>query len=260
MPDNYSNDITDNLVQYLDNEMTDAEKQAFEKLLQQDAVLYERYQFLFIAKQAIRAKGLKEKVSALHKEYIQTQQQSEPEVINISRKSSSFFKNFMRVAAVFIIAIAGYGIFEFSSTNTNAVFNNNFVAYNLPVTRGATDHKLIDSLYNARNYNAVVNAFRITNEKKQEDYFLAAQAYLQLNKTAEAINSLQQVEKMNAESNQQYFIEETDYYLALAYIKAGKINEAQNQLNKITSNKHHLFYDKARNISKLKLEILKLKE
>lgn len=260
MPDNYSSDITDNLVQYLDNEMTDTEKQAFEKLLQQDTALHERYQLMLIAKQAIRSKGLKEKVSALHKEYIKAREQSQPKEINISRKSSSFFKNFMRVAAVFIIAVAGYGIFEFSSTNTNTVFNNNFVVYNLPVTRGAAEHKLIYSLYAAANYNAVVNAFKATNEKSQEDYFLAAQAYLQLNRTAEAINSFQQVEKMNAESNQQYFVEETDFYLALAYIKAGRINEAQNQLNKITSNKRHLFYNKAKNISKLKLEILKMKQ
>jgi hypothetical protein len=38
-------------------EMTMDEKQAFEKLLQQDAVLYERYQFMLAAKQAIRSKG-----------------------------------------------------------------------------------------------------------------------------------------------------------------------------------------------------------
>jgi hypothetical protein len=69
MQDNYSDE---NIIQYIDDEMTMDEKQAFEKLLQQDMVLYERYQFMLAAKQAIRSKGLKEQVSKIHEEYIRS--------------------------------------------------------------------------------------------------------------------------------------------------------------------------------------------
>ena len=41
----------------------------------------------------------------------------------------------MRVAAVFFIAVAGYSIFQYSTTNTQDVFNDNFINYQLPVTQ-----------------------------------------------------------------------------------------------------------------------------
>jgi hypothetical protein len=255
MQDKYPDE---NIIQYIDDEMTMDEKKAFEKLLQQDAVLYERYQFILAAKQAIRSKGLKEQVGKIQEEYIQSLNRAAGITDGISRKHS-FFKTFMRVAAVLIFVVAGYGIFEFSTTNNDSLYNSGFISYQLNISRGEEQSQQIDSLYIAENYNAVITAFNANAQKKQEDYFLAAQSYLHLDKPDEAISAFQQIEKMNASTDRKYFVEETDFYLALAYIKAGKISEAEKQLNAITSNKQHLFYNKAEDISRLKLTILKLK-
>jgi hypothetical protein len=255
MQDNYPDEI---IIQYIDDEMTMDEKQAFKKLLQQDAVLYERYQFMLAAKQAIRSKGLKEEVGKIHEEYIQSLNRQTVTTRHVSRKHS-IFKTFMRVAAVLIFVVAGYGIFEFGTTNNNSVYKSGFINYQLNVSRGEEQAQQIDSLYNAENYNAVITAFNTTAKKEQEDYFLAAQSYLHLNKPEKAIFAFQQIEKMNALTDRKYFVDETDFYLALAYIKAGRIGEAEKQLNKIHSNKQHLFYNKAKDISRVKLKILQLK-
>ena len=255
MQDNYPDE---NIIQYIDDEMTMDEKQAFEKLLQQDAVLYERYQFMLAAKQAIRSKGLKEQVSKIHEEYIQSLNRPAVTTTHISHKHS-IFKTFMRVAAVLIFVVAGYGVFEFSTTDNDSLYKSSFINYQYNIIRGGEQSKRIDSLYNAANYNAVLTAFNANSQKEQKDYFLAAQSYLHLNKPEAAISAFQQIEKMNASTDQKSFVDETDFYLALAYIKAGRIAEAEKQLNKITSNKQHLFYNNAKNISTLKLKILQFK-
>ena len=54
---------------------------------------------------------------------------------------------------------------------------------------------------------------------------------------------LRLIENLNNNSSEKYFEQETDYYLMLAYIKSGEINQAKRQLDKITSNKQHMFYN-----------------
>jgi tetratricopeptide (TPR) repeat protein len=165
----------------------------------------------------------------------------------------------MRVAAVLIFVVAGYGVFEYSTTDNDSLYESSFINYQYNIIRGKEQSQQIDSLYNAENYNAVLTAFNTNAQKEQKDYFLAAQSYLHLNKPEEAISAFQQIEKMNASTDQKSFVDETDFYLALAYIKAGRIAEAEKRLNKITSDKQHLFYNNAENISRFKLKILELK-
>ena len=115
------------------------------------------------------------------------------------------------------------------------------------------------SLYNAGNYDDVIKSFNSTQNKTQEDYFITAQSYLQLNNAAAAIDAFKQVENLNNNSTEKYFQQETDYYLMMAYVKNGQIVLAEQLLDKITANKQHLFYDKAKNISRIKLKILEWK-
>src|SRR4051794_4947275 len=101
------NSTTEMLIKYMDGELNEAEKESTEKLLHDDASLQERYQYLLAAKRAIKSQGLKQRVQAIHQEYIQEVNnsiKSSPQAI----KHSSSFKIFMRIAAVFMVAIVGY--------------------------------------------------------------------------------------------------------------------------------------------------------
>ncbi len=256
MPGNPENDITEILVRYMDDELTPGEKATIAEQLQQDAVLNERYQLLLAAKQAIRMQGLKQRVQNLHKEYVpQTKELKQEKIVG----RTSFFKTFMRIAAVFIIVVAGYGVFEFALTNDQSVYEDHFLSYELPVNRGLGTSNTIDSLYAAKNYAGTIEAFNAKQHKIQQDYFLAAQCYLQLNNAGKAIEAFQDVENLNNVNAQKSFVQETDYYLALAYIKAGNIDAGKRQIDKILSDKEHLFYNKAKQISGIQLKILQLK-
>ncbi len=257
MPDNSTDDITEMLVRYIDNELSPDEKPVVEKMLFENADINERYQYLLAAKQAIRYQYLKQRVHALHNKYINSEiaETIPPAIVKLS-----VFKIFLRVAAVLIAVIAGSAIFEYATTTDQSVYNNNFINYELPVNRGVSNTNSIDSLYSAANYTAVIKSFEEKPQKNQEDYFIAAQSYLHLDNTDMAIQSFLEVKKLNDASTQKYFVDETDYYLALAYIKASNIDAAENLLTNITADKQNLFYDKAKEISGYKLSILKLKK
>lgn len=257
MQDNSTDDITEMLIRYMDKELSSDEIPAVEKLLQEDADTNERYQLLLAAKQAIRSQGLKRRVSNLQNEYLQNNasiKQGKTKLIRLS-----FTKTITRIAAVFILAIAGYGIYEYNTTSYESVFNNNFSNYDLPVNRSANTITSIDSLYNLAKYSAVIAALQTKPQKDQQDYFIEAQSYLHLNNTEKAIEDFKAVQNLNENSTEKYFEDETDYYLALAYIKSGNVEEGKNELNKIMSDKTHLYYNQAKKISGLKLEILKWK-
>jgi len=256
--DNQDNTI-EMLIRYIDNELSDTEKAATEKLLQEDAALQERLQNLVASKQAIRSLGIKQQVQLLQQEYLNEVTKQETPTAKVI-KASNPLKAFMRIAAALILVVAGYGVYQYTATTNSSLYEDNFISYQLPVTRGNVQETNIDSLYHAKRYDAVIAAVSAKQSKTQEDYFLAAQSALMLNNANAAIEDFQKIELLNNNSSDKYFAEETDYYLALAYIKANRIEEAKKQLEKITSNRQHAYYNKAKEISSMKLTILEWKK
>ncbi|CAN5152411.1 hypothetical protein BH11BAC6_BH11BAC6_02280 [soil metagenome] len=258
MQDNSTNDDMELLIRYMDGELNPKEAATTEKMLQHDAALQERLDNLLAARQAIKSLGVKQYVQSLHAAYYNKVQAADDTTAKIIKPAFGF-KMFMRIAAVFILVVAGYGVYEFNVTSNAAVFNDNYIGYQLPVTRGSAVHDNIDSLYNANAYDAVIATVSAEQQKDQKDYFLVGQAYLNTNNAGAAIDAFNKVVQLNSGTAVQYFAQETDYYLALAYIKAGDIDAAEKQLDKIKSNKQHMFYSKAKEISTVKLMILKMK-
>lgn len=257
MQDNSTYDIIETLTRYMDDEMDEAEKAATTAMISEDADVKERFDNLMNAKKAIRSKGLRERVQAIHHEYMA--EVAEPVPAKVIKPSFGL-KMVMRIAAIFILVVAGVGVYNYSTTNNQRVFDENYIGYQLPVNRGNAQLNNIDSLYTNGAYEAVIAAVNSAAVKTQKEYFLAGQSYLLTGNAAEAINSFKKVEQLNGNAADQYFVQETDYYLALAYIKNNDITNAEAQLEKITSNPQHLFYSKAKSISNMTLSILKWKQ
>lgn len=258
MQDNSTNDIIEILTRYMDGELSAEEKNNIEKLLKNDIALQERYQHLFAAKQAIKMQGLKQRVQVIQNEYLQETQPGKAAKRSTAKKIS-VFRTFMSAAAILIIVIAGYALYQYSSTTNESVYSSNFISYTAPVSRGNTRENNIAELYNAGKYTQATQYFESLSNKSYQDYFIAAQTYLNLDNSKAAIDNFRRLENLNSNSAEKYYVQETDYYLMLAYIKNGNISEAEKLLNKITSDKQHLFYKKAKNISAIKLTILKWK-
>lgn len=256
MPDNVSDDMIVQLIKYVDDELALTDKAGMEKLLQNNIALKERYEKLLAAKEAIRSRGLAKRVQKIQEEYTH---RANPAKESAKIIKPGFFKIFMRAAAVLFIGVAGFLVFEYTSTTTQSEYNNNFVIYHEIVNRGDSSFNSLAAAYNGGNYDNAITIFNSIKNKNQHDYFIAAQCYLIVNNVSGAINAFKAVENLNSKSLEKNFEQETDYYLMLAYIKNGDIELAEQKLHKINANKQHLFYNKARNISQLKLDLLKWK-
>lgn len=265
MQDNFTPDVIEQLISFLDGELLPEENAATEKLIQEDAAVKERFENLVAARSAIKTEGLRQRISRLHQQYypdVAATQTAEKETAKVIKPSfGNSAKIILRIAAVFIFAVAGYAVYEYSTTSNESVYADNFIKYQLPVSRGESQpQQSIDSLFSANNFSGVIEVFKTITDKNQKDHFLAALASLETGDSQSAIDDLKNVQQLNSNSPEKYFEQETDYYLALAYIKAGNIEEAQKQLNIIKANKQHMFYQKASEISSTKLGILKMKE
>jgi hypothetical protein len=264
MAGNSTYDSIEQLIRYMDGELSEQEKIEIDKLLLHDDALKERFENLMAARDAIKAQGLKQRVQAIHNEYYpHTKEDKQSATATGKIVKPAFGKPLgiiVRVAAIFIFVFVGYGVYEYVITSSNSMYADNFIKYDLSTVRGEAKEDNIDSLYRQNNYASVIEIFKSKQEKTPKDYFLAALAYLETGDTKHAVEAFQELQKLNNSSNEKYFSEETDYYLALAYIKNGNIKEAQKQLQSITANKQHKYYQKANEISQLKLQILKWKE
>lgn len=265
MQDNFTPDVIDQLIRFLDGGLSPEETAATEKLLQDDDTVKGRFDNLVGARNAIRVEGLRQKVKGLHQQFypeVSAVHSAENETAKVIKPSfGNSAKIILRIAAVFIFVVAGYAVYEYSTTSNESLYADNFIKYQLPVSRGEGEPQTsIDSLFSANNFNSVIENFKSTANKKQKDYFLAALSSLETGDSKSAIDEFKNVQQLNGNSAEKYFEQETDYYLALAYIKAGNIDEAETQLNIIKANKQHMFYQKANEISNTKLEILKMKE
>lgn len=259
MQDNSTPDTTEMLIRYMDGELDAAENARIESLLQTDASAREQYQFFLAAKGIVRSEGLRLRVAGIQRDFIADRNISETTPAT-NKKRTSFFTPFMNIAAVLVFLLVGYGTFQYLTITSRKVYDDAYISYQLPVNRGEGSTTRIDELYNDGDYKSVINSFNTIRSKTQKDYFLAGLSYLQLNDAKDAVQALEQVEVLNASADKKGYVQQTDYYLMLAYIKAGEISKAEKKLDKIRSDKAHLFYENAGAITHTQLMILKWKE
>lgn len=257
MPDNFINDdMIEKLIRFADGECNDAEKNEIEQLLQYNTALRERYENILSAKTAIKSLGLKQRIAKLQTEFLNEQTQSKTKAI----APVNTFRIFMRVAAILIVMAGGYAAYQYAAISDESVFEKNYTGYMLPITRGSNSQTTIDSLYSAGNFTAVQKHFITTANKTPQDYFLAAASYLQTGNASAAITNFKTLQQLNNTATEKYFVQETEYYLALAYIRNGNIDEAQELLQIIKNNSLHIYYNNAKAISDLQLKMLRWKK
>jgi predicted negative regulator of RcsB-dependent stress response len=162
-------------------------------------------------------------------------------------KKISPLRNMLRVtiavvaSVLFIVLIiAGYSFYTLSS---NKVFNENFRSYELTtVKRDSSEAGGIEQLYKEKRFKDVINM--TGNRPTVEDNFLKAMSYVELNNNSKAIEYFKQVLKADEQTGKPIMKDETEYYLALTYIRNKDFDLALNIMNKIHNDTNHLYQDK----------------
>ena len=235
------------LEQYLDNELSAAERTAIDADASNNAELKHELTALIASAEAVRYYGITQQVAAIQQEYLATKKPAA--VRHILRPA-------MRVAASIIIIVALFGAYKYSTVNARNVTADYYVPYELNIVRGDDDITALEKAYNNKNWNAVISLVNPAHANNEE-LFLAGAAYFELNQPAKAADMFNQLLEQNQSTD---FRDEAEYYLALSYISNNDAAKAIPILKRIRADKGHLYHDKAEKMSMLDLRILSWKK
>ena len=246
---------------YINNQLGQSQLEQLEIDLQKDADLQQLLDSVLISRDAIRLRGLSLKVKGLHEHYVD-EIRAQPNQNNVRKMPvRREYAWASRIAASVLVGLLGYGTYQYTDLNKNGVYADKFISYQLPTTRGSGDNlSPLNELYQSGEYAAVIRNFSALSSKAPSDYFLTGIACLQRHQYDQAIDKFTALRALNKQQGEAYFNEETDYYLALAYLGAGKIDKAYTLFKSIHNAPRHLFGELVTDLDLLKLNILRLKD
>jgi hypothetical protein len=164
----------------------------------------------------------------------------------------------LQIAAVLILVIVSAGVLKVANTRPEGVFENNYSAYQLSVTRGADVSDALEQAYRSGNWAEVYNIYKATHTKTQKVYFLTAMAHMQQKEYYEAISLLKALIQCN-QTGEPYFEDEAEYYLAMNYLATGQSAPAVGLFDKIRADPRHVYHSRVMKMSDLDLGILRMK-
>jgi tetratricopeptide (TPR) repeat protein len=242
------------LIDYLDSRLSPEETAAFEAMVQKDTRLAVELEYLKLALSTVRLNAIHEKVSAI-RQSLETNRAVEKQSPAIVRRMSTVS---MRVAAIAVLIIGITVLYKYISVNDQAVYNKQFMGYELNNTRGPIPKDAESEAYQNKKWNEVTALYHAQNVNSNKSVFLAAMAEMQLHHFPQAVALFENI--LNSGTGDHSFREESEYYVALAYLMNHEEDKSINMLNKIKSDPRHTYYPLASRISTIDLKIIALKK
>ena len=243
--DNSTHNVDELLLRYLDNELGPEEREDLEKKLQSDPSYRQQLEDLQISRESIRQYGLRKQVSAIHGQMMaELTTPKRNETIATSRK---ILRYSMAVAAGLLLLVGGFMAYNFFSLSPDKIYSSRYHAYSLPTSRSNSDSVTdLEKAFREKKYSEVEKLFKSQPAKTAASAFLAGISNLELKDITEAIENFKMVDSLNKASGRNEYQDESEYYLALAYIKNRDYDLSLSILEKIQADPNHLYH---RNIS-----------
>lgn len=236
--DNSTHNMSEQLVLYLDGELTGAERTGIENLLSSDAAVQAEYESLLRARAAVKHYGLKQQIAGIHKEMMGEMQ---PPVRKIN--SRKVLRYTMAAAASLVLLIGGYLAYSFFTLSPGKIFSSHYETYELSITRNSANELTpAEKAYSEKKYSEVLRIHDTGEDKTAKGEFLCGAAALEVKDNGKAIKCFNEVLDINSQSGGAVFNDESEYYLALAYINNEEYDFALQLLQKIKGDKEHKYY------------------
>jgi predicted negative regulator of RcsB-dependent stress response len=246
------------LAQYIDGELSPEAHLEVKNKLEKDIEWQEATEKLLMAMQSVRYFGMVQEVAAVHQQMMQegSLPKIESKIKTLSIKRA--IRITTAVAASLLLVFAGIKGYQFYQLSPDKVYNENFVSYQLPVTRGSNDEKSfeIKEAYQAQNYKDVIKWGRKYKAKVVEESFLIGLSYLQSNDPFSAITSLQPIVKTDTKA---LLKQDAEFYLALAYLKNKDYDKAIDLMQKIKADTSHPYHQQFSDKTISQVKMLKWK-
>lgn len=232
----------DLLYHYFSNSLTPEQEIIFQNLLETDAEFKAQFEF---------EKHLKKAIKSHENDRLKSKLQEIESEINLPKLSIFNYRN-MAIAASIALLVGWFGYNSLFDTNYNNLYNTNFSAYPntvYTITR-SDDEKSVERkafvAYETKNYIIAIEMFDAIPESTKNSYvsFYKAQAYLGIENTENAKALFEQIVQEN-----DGFVAESIWYLALIAIKDHEKNQAKTYLENLISN-HTYNKEKAQKLLK----------
>jgi tetratricopeptide (TPR) repeat protein len=227
---------TEALIQYLDGELSAEETVRLEQELKNSLPLQEKLERLRAVKRSVQLFGLREQVKGIHQEMAPEYRRPAP-VISIR-------KMILRIAAAVVLVGSVAVFYEYRQLSPSALFQENYRPYVIAQNRGVPEGRTLESVYASGRPQEVIQVFRSIPEPGIQDYFLAGNAFLNAGDAAQAIQAFLALRKKNEQAHTHILEEDTEYYLAMSYLKNGEPDVALPLFDKIHNDPVHLYHDK----------------
>lgn len=239
--DNFTHNDEELLVQYLDGVLDEPAAQQVEERLASDTGFRDAYESLVLTKEAIKQFGLKNTVAGIHTEMMKEMQ---PPVRNIS-SARRVLRYTMSAAAVLIVLIGSFILYNFYSLSAEKVFDSGFQSYELSTVRsGEAKESNLEKAYREKSFAEVIKYYEADNDNSSKGAFLAGMSALEIMKTSEAIEYFKKALISNQQEGRNDYSDDAEYYLALSYIRNGDYDFALGLFHKIKDDSNHSYNKK----------------
>lgn len=232
----------DTLMKYLDDELSRAEREDFEKRLAVDPALRQELEDLQGARAAIRMYGLKEQIASVHREMMAvTKPKSSVRRINQSRRIIRYSISIAASILLVLVCVVGY---NFLTVSSGRLYKSQYHVYELASVRGSgAQTSELEEAYRQRRYDDVIQDRQKLQNPTPKDLFLSGIAYLETGDIPAAIASFKSVIEKNKADKTAVFNDDAEYYLALSYLRNKNYDEALDLIRVIRSKPDQLYHD-----------------
>ncbi len=254
---------------YLDRTLPSEQAVGLEQNLRQDADIQHLFDRVVVARSVVRSAALRSQVKNLHVQLLDemnrpdevaTEKQLTP-VRPLWYRYGQSVRWGARVAASGLLLLAGYASYQYANTSIDTFYSAKFINYQLPATRGGNSSALstLDDLYRTGAYTAITQRYGTLATKTSHDLFLTGMAYLHQHQYKQAITQFTRLQRVNAKQSARLFEQETEYYLALAYLGDGRIGDAYPLFEKIRTAPRHMYHQNVTESDLWELSLLRWK-
>jgi hypothetical protein len=245
------------LVDYLDKNMSPVTSSQVETMVKENRNAAAELQYLKLAIDTVRLDAIRQQVTTIRESFEKNQIQTLKPVNGVVHK---MYRISMRVAAIFILVIGIAFLYKYISVNGQSVYEKQFSAYELTSTRGQEKTEPATEAYKNKNWNEVISIYDSEAIHSNKSSFLAGTAQMQQNHFPQAVVIFETLLVSAGKTGNNSFVEETEYYLSLAYLMNHDTNKAVHLIDRIKANPNHTYYPLASKISYIDLKIIDLKK
>jgi tetratricopeptide (TPR) repeat protein len=233
-----SNNITpEMLTRYLDNELDAGQRQVVESALSGNDELQQQLQRLQLAKQAFKQFATRQKIASIHQEMMK----------ELPRRQPAGFVRYLRItmrfAALLLVLLLVAGVVQYSLLDAERLYRSHYDAYTLGTSRDDANIPAIEQAYRRNDMLQVIALYESGSAQGRQpaDHFLAGQAYLATDNPQKAIPAFEAQLQANASRTSKSYQDDAEYYLALAWLKAGRADKALPLFQLVHNQKAHAY-------------------